>query len=558
MFTRLFLALAAVILWGCSSNSSTSLFTVTASGTNTTIGPSTAQTVLSGAQQAFTVTGASGYLPATIVGGTCPAGSWSGNVYSTGAVTANCTVTFSANALAFSPTSGPVGTLVTVTGGNFSTVQSATAGGQSAIVVGASSSSLTLLVMPGSTSGEISLTTSQFSATSSSSFTVSASSVSATQQAKLVGTGATGNANQGYSVSLSADGNTALLGGYQDNSSAGAAWVFTRSSGTWAQQGSKLVGTGATGNAGQGYSVSLSADGNTALVGGYLDNSSAGAAWVFTRSSGTWSQQGSKLVGTGATGNTGQGYSVSLSADGNTALVGGYLDNSSAGATWVFTRSSGTWSQQGSKLVGTGATGNAGQGFSVSLSEDGNTALIGGWADNGSVGAAWVFTRSSGTWSQQGSKLVGTGALGAPSNQGTSVSLSADGNTALIGGPVDNSNVGAAWVFTRSSGTWSQQGKLVGTGASGPAKQGFSVSLSGDGNTALIGGYQDSGSLGAAWEFTRSSGTWSQQGSKLVGTGATGNACQGISTSLSGDASTALIGGQCDDIYAGAAWVFIP
>src|SRR5262245_22849771 len=62
-----------------------------------------------------------------------------------------------------------------------------------------------------------------------------------------------------------------------------------------AQQGSKLVGTGAgPGSASQGSSVSVSADGNTALVGGDNDNNAAGAVWVFTRSGGVWTQQGSK------------------------------------------------------------------------------------------------------------------------------------------------------------------------------------------------------------------------------------------------------------------------
>jgi hypothetical protein len=199
---------------------------------------------------------------------------------------------------------------------------------------------------------------------------------------------------QGWSIALSADGNTAIVGGYFDSSGAGAAWVFTRTSGVWSQQGSKLVGTGAVRFSLQGASVALSADGNTAIVGGEGDNSYAGAAWVFTRSSGVWSQQGSKLVGTGALGSAGQGISVALSADGNTAIVGGPGDSSRAGATWVFTRFSDVWSQQGSKLVGTGAVGSAGQGSSVALSADGNTAIVGGYSDSSYAGAAWVFTRS--------------------------------------------------------------------------------------------------------------------------------------------------------------------
>jgi Viral BACON domain len=72
------------------------------------------------------------------------------------------------------------------------------------------------------------------------------------------------------------------VGGFQDNSNTGAAWVYTRSGGVWTQQGSKLIGTGAVGNAQQSYSVSLSGDGNTAILGGPNDNQGIGAAWVFS------------------------------------------------------------------------------------------------------------------------------------------------------------------------------------------------------------------------------------------------------------------------------------
>src|SRR5262245_40175006 len=87
---------------------------------------------------------------------------------------------------------------------------------------------------------------------------------------------------------------------------------------TLIQQGTQLVGAGAAGPAEQGYFVSLSADGNTALVGGPLDGYTAlatdpGAVWAFTRSGGVWTQQGAKF---------GLGGAVSLAADGNTALVG--------------------------------------------------------------------------------------------------------------------------------------------------------------------------------------------------------------------------------------------
>jgi hypothetical protein len=379
------------------------------------------------------------------------------------------------------------------------------------------------------------------------------------QGPKLVGTGAVGAAQQGGSVAISADGNTAIEGGSMDNGSIGAAWVFTRTGGVWTQQGDKLVGTGAVGASGQ-RAVALSADGNTAMLGGRDDNGGIGAVWVFTRSGGVWTQQGPKLIGTGAAGAAGQGGTVALSADGNTAIVGGQGDNGSIGAAWVFTRSAGTWTQQGPKLVGTGAAGLSMQG-TVALSADGNTAIVGGFNDDANishgVGAAWVFTRSGGVWTQQGPKLVGTGAVGPFVFQGDSVAVSGDGNTAMIGGLDDDGGAGAAWVFTRSGGVWTQQGpKLVGTGAAGNAQQGVSVALSADGNTALIGGFSDNAGVGANWVFTRSGSVWTQQGGKLVGSGAVGTAFQGLAA-LSGNGNTAIVGGTGDNGHAGAAWIFV-
>ena len=294
------------------------------------------------------------------------------------------------------------------------------------------------------------------------------------QRPKLVGTGAVGSSNQGMSVALSADGNTAIVGGPGPNNAdrdrspvvgpAGAAWVFTRSGGTWTQQGKKLVGTGAVGKARQGMSVALSADGNTAIVGGWSDNGKTGAAWVFTRSGGgVWTQQGKKLVGSDAMGSACQGMSVALSADGNSAIVGGPGDNrwdrsvpfgrGAAGAAWVFTRSGGVWTQQGDKLVSTGnSVGHLGT--SVALSAGGNIAIVGGVAE--ATGVALVFSRRGGHWTQA-KKLVGAGAVG---KSAPSVALSADGSIVMVGGSNDNGGVGAAWMFTRSGGYWTQDKKL--------------------------------------------------------------------------------------------------
>jgi hypothetical protein len=384
------------------------------------------------------------------------------------------------------------------------------------------------------------------------------------QGPKLVGTFAVEAPNQGKSVALSYDGNTAIIGGPGDNSGAGAAWVYTRNGDAWAQQGSKLLANDAVAGAlgsQQGQSVALSADGNTALVGGPGDNSGVGAAWVYTRRGTVWTQQGSKLIGTGAVGNASQGQSVALSADGNTAIVGGPGDDSGLGVAWVYTRRGTVWTQQGSKLIGAGMVGNASHGQSVALSADGNTAIVGGPGDNSGVGATWVYTRSGTVWAQQGSKLVGTEMAGA-ALQGQSVALSADGNTAIVGGGGDKANTGAIWAYTRNGPTWTQQdSKLVGTGALGKARQGSSVAVSGDGSVALVGGNGDNSGTGAAWVFARISDIWTQQGSKLVGTGAAGKAAQGASVGLSTDGNTYILGGPYDStmdgLGVGAAWIFV-
>ncbi|HTY58345.1 MAG TPA: T9SS type A sorting domain-containing protein [Bacteroidota bacterium] len=380
---------------------------------------------------------------------------------------------------------------------------------------------------------------------------------------KIVGTGATGLATQGESVALSADGNTALVGGPADSLGNGAAWVFTRSAGTWTQQGNKISGRGQVRGiygANQGSAVALTSDGNTALVGGSNDNSGAGAAWAFTRNGTTWSQQGEKLVGSGARGSSSQGASVSASADGNTVLVGGPNDSTGTGAAWVFTRQEGVWGQMGGKLVGSGALGPANQATSVSLSSDGNTAAMGAPADSAGGGATWVFTRNASSWSQQGTKLVGRGGVNGPdgAGQGSSVALSADGTTLIVGGPNDSTGTGAAWIFARSSGSWIQQGnKLKGSGAAGPARQGHAVAISADGNTAMIGGPNDNGGAGAIWVFVRTGGVWTQQGGKLPGNGGSGASGMGSAVSLSSDGNRALAGGPGDSAGTGACWAFV-
>jgi len=359
-----------------------------------------------------------------------------------------------------------------------------------------------------------------------------------------------GTTNDFFGISVSIDGDTALIGAHND-SGKGAAYVFTRTGTIWTQQARLLASDGAA-NDQFGYSVSLSGD--TALIGAPTDDpvgSYSGSAYVFTRTGITWTQQ-AKLYDWNGAAYDFFGFSVSL-FDANNAIIGepfhevnGHI---AAGAAYVFFRTGTTWNYD--SLFASDGAANDFFGYSVSLS--GDTALIGAPNADNFKGWAYVFTRVGVFWEQQ-QKL--TASIGAPNDQfGWSVSLS--GETALIGAAGDDDNgdtSGAAYVFTRTGTTWVQQQKLTASDAAPENLFGDSVSISGD--TALIGAIEYDGFKGSAYVFSRTGATWAQQAKLLVSDGAVGDQFGG-SVSISGD--TALIGAPWDDdvgAKSGSAYVF--
>jgi hypothetical protein len=364
-----------------------------------------------------------------------------------------------------------------------------------------------------------------------------------TEQAKLTSGEGVEEGHFGHNVALSGDGDTAAISAPTFDHGSGAVWIFTRSGSTWTEQ-AKLTGVGELDVGHFGAGLALSSDGETVAVGAPNDDHNVGAVWVFTRSGSTWAQQGEKLTGGEASGASEFGRAVALSADGSTAFVGGPCDDGLLGAVWAFARSSSTWTQQGAKLTGGEASGESHFGDSVALSADGATALVGGRQDGGKAGAAWAFARSGTTWAQQGAKLVAASGEEGTGEFGWSVALSADGETALIGGLRDDGYDGAAWLFARSGSTWTQQGeKLTGGEEQGKGWFGSSVALSAEATTALIGGVADNGRAGAVWVFGlpstspnggsppsggSSSGTGNPQTSTGSSSGAGAQANQGV------------------------------
>jgi hypothetical protein len=283
-----------------------------------------------------------------------------------------------------------------------------------------------------------------------------------------------------------------------------------------ATQQQELIASDAA--AGDNFGSSAAIDGDTAVFGAFLEGT-GGSAYVFTRSGTTWTQQ-AKLTGSTVVSGDEFGYSVAISGD--TIVVGARAESSTDdaynGDAYVFTRSGTTWSQQ-AKFSDTLSSGNSHFGYSVDI--DGNTIVVGAPMDSPGTsdhrGRCHIYTRSGTSWSLQQSLASSTGDDYA--YFGADVAI--DGDTVVVGSSVEdssgNNNCGAAYIFTRSGTSWSQQERFAPTTATN-AYFGNAVDISGD--TAIIGAYGESNTgRGVVRIYTRSGTSWSLEQTLLSRTG---------------------------------------
>jgi hypothetical protein len=378
----------------------------------------------------------------------------------------------------------------------------------------------------------------------------------------------------GTCVVLSADGNTAIIGADGEDTNPtttnGAAYVFVRSGNSWSFQ-QKLLPSDLVSNSVFGFSVSISHDGNTAIIGAVGSQSERvpGAAYVFVRAGSVWTEQ-QKLISNEIAESTGNfygeffGVGVNLSADGNTAIVGAfqvYQDGQDGGAAYVFVRSGNSWSLQ-QKFTPTAPSNNKARfGVGVALSADGNTAIVGA---NGEIrtdgldrtGSFYIFNRSGTIWTQT-ARIIPSAAVNG-SRVGTAVALSTNGNTALIGSDANAAIKASVYIYTNNQGTWSQQARIE--DPDGAYNQfGYAVSLSGDGNTAIVGALQWLNQQGKVWIFTKgiTITTWTRN-QFLIGKASRDQF--GFSVDISRDSNTILIGARLEDTDSltnnGTAYVY--
>lgn len=349
--------------------------------------------------------------------------------------------------------------------------------------------------------------------------------------------------NFGQAVAISGD--TVVVGAHQANTAAGAVYVFVNQVGSWSLQQKLVADDGAPNDV---FGTFVAIDGDTVIVGAPQHANHTGAAYVFVRSGSTWSQQ-QKLVA--ADGEAQDRFATGVAISGDTVVVGASGDDDiavDAGAAYAFTRAGGVWSQQ-QKLLVPAAAGADRIGADVAL--DGETAIVSAQGDDQAgpdSGAAYVFTRAGGAWTIE-AKLTAADSL-AGELVGSAVALS--GDTAVLGahyGFAEGVVTGAAYVFVRSGGTWSEQQKLTAFDGEAPDDFGWALGVAGD--VAIGGGDADDAASGSAHVYVRNNDAWHHR-HELTGPGGGGNF--GYSVAVAGHA--AVVGAPGRDLGAGAAYVF--
>ncbi len=366
------------------------------------------------------------------------------------------------------------------------------------------------------------------------------------------------------------DSASAGVGGDQADDSlegAGAAYVFTWNGSSWMQQ-AYLKASNPDGFDSFGGSVAI--DGDTIVVGAWQEDGGAngdeaddsvansGAAYVFVRTGSTWTQQAYLKA---STPDLGDGFGFSVGVAGDTVVVGAPFEDSSAtgidgdqtsrgrpesGAIYVFERSGTAWTQA---AYGKASNTDSGDNFGVAVAVGSDDLVIAGaiFEDspatgvNGdgsldsaqSAGAAYVFARSGSTWAQEAYLK----ASNAEAGDGFGSSVAAAGETVIVGAATEDSSAtgvngdqtsngtgaaGAAYVFVRSAGVWSQQAYLKTSNPDVTDRFGEAVAVCGD--VAVVGAAREDGAAsgvdgdgssnaapesGAAYLFHRSAAAWS-------------------------------------------------
>ena len=325
----------------------------------------------------------------------------------------------------------------------------------------------------------------------------------------------------GQDHDLSADGNTIVIGGVNNDSNgtnSGHVQVFENIGGTWVQVGADILGSNQSDLF--GTSVAINHDGSIIAVGMSSNNSSGnnrGHVRIFQNVGGNWTQIGQDINGDNAGENFGIGLdSLDINASGNIVAIGApnsSINGSDSGLVRVYENNGGTWTQIGTDLMG---STDEEMGSSVDLSDNGNILLVGSpLADSNGTnsGKLQVFENIAGTWMQIGADIPGDAS---GDFFGERSAINADGSI-LIGGAKGNDDVanfaGHARIFENVGGTWTQIGSDL-DGATSADQFGINVAINGSGNIVAVSGLSGNGHVSV---FENTGGTWTLVDMDIIG-----------------------------------------
>lgn len=376
--------------------------------------------------------------------------------------------------------------------------------------------------------------------------TTAASYTISTEEVKFLPTTGDGIVYLGGSVAMNSDGTRLAVGayGYSGSGAKGSVYIFTRSGTTWALE--QKITTAITGGTDTfGGSVAITPDSTRLAIGapGDLGASSdpdypGGAVYIYLRTGTTWSLE-RKILGGGNGYATYFGQTVTITDDGLRVAIGtaAYSQTQSyQGAVYVFLRTGTTWAQE-AILTATSPVPNSYLGAGVAFSSDG-TRLV---ATQTNTQAALSFTRTGTNWANDANAV--TSNYNASGTGLRALAITPDG-TRIIIGSINSSGNGHAEIFIRSGANW----VLEGTFSTGNSVQvadsfGFSVSISSDGSRAVVGCAGDPAATpgGAAYVYTRSGSTWTQE-NRITASDASNGARFGGAVVMTRDATRISVG----------------
>ena len=389
---------------------------------------------------------------------------------------------------------------------------------------------------------------------------------------KLIVSDGEGEDYFGYSLAVSADGSTVVVSApYDDDkdTDSGSVYVFAKQSNGSYLQTQKLVTSDGTADDYFGDSLAVSADGSTVVAGipwDYGKGDYSGFAYIFTKeTNGSYLETQKLAPDDGAAGDR-FGWSVAVSADGSTVVVGAYGDDdgkgSKSGSGYIFTRQSNGSYVQTQKLTSGDGTANDQFGRSVAVTGDGSTVVVGTpWigAKDTDSGSAYVFTKQADGSYLQPQKLVAVdGASG--DNFGDSLAVSADGLIIVIGASCSGGkgiDSGSVYIFTKqANGSYLETHKLVATDGAASDQFGWSVAVSADGTTVVIGAFRDDdkgSDSGSVYIFTKQAdGSYLEIQKLVAADGAVGDNF-GYSVAVS---NTSVVIGAYNYLDQGAVYVY--